>query len=119
MPPSHLGGVLLGSVGALLTTRDAPSAIAAADADATSSIGDIAAIIAGLGAAFYLKTAEKARLAVDPLVFFAVVQLQFVGYCLAASILLDSRPPSLDVDVDDGILGWPCLLYTSPSPRDS
>ena len=72
--------------------------------EAISSAG--LTVVAGIGAALYLKVAERARLAIDPLVFFAVVQLQFVGWCLAAAALLDSSAPTLDFDADGGVFGW-------------
>ena len=117
VPAAHAIGVLLGVAGAFLTTRDAapssPSSPSSAPslpspssdgAGSVTAVGDVVAALAGVGAAAYLTAAERARLSLQPLVFFAAVQAQFCAACLAGSLLLGECDLSFDADV--GAFGW-------------
>jgi len=107
-PAAQIGGVVLGSLGALLTTRDVAASSDAAVGTPISLEGDLLALVSGLGAACYLSVAEAVRVDIDPLAFFPLVMVQFAALCFAAAYFFDEAPPSLAHPFDDqrGVVGW-------------
>jgi NDP-sugar pyrophosphorylase family protein/drug/metabolite transporter (DMT)-like permease len=111
VPKLQLYGVVLGCIGALLTTRDGSpdtAAVTASSGVPVSVLGDVVALASGLGAAFYLSLAEAIRVDIDPIAFFCLVMMQFAVLSLAAAHVFDDAPPSFTAPFDEetGILGW-------------
>ena len=108
VPKLQLCGVVIGCIGAALTTRDAPVADDGASGTPTSALGDGIALVSGLGAACYLSLAEAIRVDIDPIAFFTLVMLQFAALCLAAAYVFDDAPPTWADPFDEtrGVLGW-------------
>ena len=111
VPKLQLCGVMVGCVGAVLTTRDGMPDTAAAGGGSgvpTSALGDVIALASGLGAACYLSLAEAIRVDVDPISFYCLVMMQFAVLSLAAAYAFDDSPPSFAAPFDEevGILGW-------------
>ena len=111
VPPPHVLGVLLGGAGAILTTWDAPHHSSGVGQTVTIA-GDVAGIVAGMGAAAYFMVAETLRLTLDPLVLYGLVLAQFAVYCFVASCVYDTSIPELSFDPNRGMLGW---LQPQPS----
>ena len=109
VPRAHLFGVLLGGLGAGLTTQDAAQApLNGTGGPAVSTYGDSIALCSGLGAAIYLTLAEGLRVDIDSLAFFTLVMGQFGLLCLAMAFIMDEAPPSFlhPLDPVHGVLGW-------------
>jgi len=108
VPRWHILGVVLGGVGAYLATQDAASGDSGSAATPPGLSGDLAALVAGVGAATYLSVAESLRLDIDVLAFYCLVMAQMAVFGLCAASILDSEPPSLHrpLDRQHGVFGW-------------
>lgn len=110
VPRSQILGVAFGAAGGVMMTLDVPSdAPAEGRGQQVSLGGDLAGILAGVGAAAYFSLAEKVRLRLDPFVFYLAVLVQYALYCLALAFVLDSAPPELSTDPLRGGFGWLAL----------
>ena len=121
VPRMHVIGVMLGSVGAFLATRDAVGGGGGGSPDGTlppeaydsavsdrALFGDLIAVVSGLGATGYLVLAESLRVDLDPLALYTLVMAQFGLYSLGLSVVLDAQPPTvrMPLDAQHGVLGW-------------
>ena len=109
VPSLHVVGVLLGGGGAFLATRDAASdTLAAVGMHHTTLMGDLAALVSGLGAATYLTLVESLRLDIDAIALYALVMGEFAALSLVTACFLDSEPPSFLTPLDPqiGVVGW-------------
>ncbi|KAL1523394.1 hypothetical protein AB1Y20_018336 [Prymnesium parvum] len=110
VPAPHVFGVLLGTLGMILCTRDEePSASAVP----ITPLGDAAAIVSGIGACFNILISEAARLRIETPIYYSLVMAQFAVYCTILAFFMDDPPPvEMSLDEATGYLGW-----LNPTPR--
>jgi len=104
-----LGAVMVGCFGATLCFREPPNPDGAGH-QVTSS-GDIMALASGIGAAFFLISAENLRLALDPLAFLISVLGIYTLISGTVAHRIDECTPTFSLNPSTGYFGWLTLSF--------
>lgn len=102
-PKAHIVGVVIGAAGmwiCMLDTTKKPGT------SHLAWMGDLAAILSGMGSSVYILLAEKVHLHFDPNVFFFIISVQYAVYCTIAACFLDSSLPEISFDPVRGYFAW-------------